>query len=57
MLAQAIKTFGSKDNAEAWLNSPVISLGMKRPIDLLVTTEGAQQVETILGRIESGTYT
>jgi len=57
ILAQAIKTFGSKDNAEAWLNSPAISLGMKRPIDLLVTTEGAQQVETILGRIESGTYT
>jgi hypothetical protein len=57
MLALATKTFGSQDAAEAWLNSPAMSLGMKRPIDLLVTTEGAQQVETILGRIDSGTYT
>jgi uncharacterized protein (DUF2384 family) len=57
ILAQATKTFGSEDAAEAWLNSPVMSLEMKRPIDLLATTEGAQQVETALGRIEYGTYT
>jgi putative toxin-antitoxin system antitoxin component (TIGR02293 family) len=56
ILAQAIKTFGSQDNAEAWLNSPVVSLEMKRPIDLLATTKGAKLVETILGRIEYGTY-
>ena len=56
ILAQATKTFGSEDAAEAWLNSPVMSLEMKRPIDLLATTEGAQQVETALGRIEYGTY-
>jgi hypothetical protein len=57
ILAQAIKTFGSQDAAEAWLNSPAMSLEMKRPIDLMSTTEGAQLVEDILGRIDAGVFT
>jgi len=56
ILSQAMKTFGSKDAAEAWLNSPVMSLGMKRPIDQLATTEGAQLVEDLLGRIDAGVF-
>jgi len=54
ILAQAITTFGSQEAAEAWLNSSVMSLGMKRPIDLLATIEGAQRVEDVLGRIDAG---
>jgi hypothetical protein len=57
ILAQAIKTFGSQDAAEDWINGPVMSLGMKRPVDLLVTTKGVNLIEDLLGRIESGTYT
>jgi len=57
ILAQAIKTFGSKDAAKDWLNSRVMGLGMKRPIDLMSTTEGAQLVEDLLGRIDAGVYT
>jgi antitoxin Xre/MbcA/ParS-like protein len=56
ILAQAIKTFGSQEAAEAWLNSRVMGLGMKRPIDLMSTTESAQLVEDLLGRIDAGVF-
>ena len=56
ILARATAIFGSREEAEAWLERPAIGLGRRRPIDLLATTTGAEIVETHLGRIEYGVY-
>jgi putative toxin-antitoxin system antitoxin component (TIGR02293 family) len=54
--ARAEDVFGSQERAGAWLRGTVRALGSVRPVDLLDTDLGAQQVERILGRIEHGVY-
>jgi putative toxin-antitoxin system antitoxin component (TIGR02293 family) len=54
--AQAEEVLGSQERAGAWLRGTVRALGGIRPLDLLDTDLGAQQVERILGRIEHGVY-
>jgi putative toxin-antitoxin system antitoxin component (TIGR02293 family) len=54
--AQAEDVLGSQERAGAWLRGSVRALGRVRPLDLLDTDLGAQQVERILGRIEHGVY-
>ena len=53
---RAEEVFGSHERAGAWLRGTVRALGGVRPLDLLDTDLGAQQVERILGRIEHGVY-
>jgi putative toxin-antitoxin system antitoxin component (TIGR02293 family) len=52
----AADVFEDSDIAWDWLQSPNGSLEWKIPLELLETDEGAQQVETILGRIDYGVY-
>jgi putative toxin-antitoxin system antitoxin component (TIGR02293 family) len=54
--ARAEEVFGSQERAGDWLRGTVRALGGVRPLDLLDTDLGAQQVERILGRIEHGVY-
>lgn len=54
--ARAEDVFGSHQRAGEWLRGAVRALGGVRPLDLLDTDLGAQQVERILGRIEHGVY-
>jgi putative toxin-antitoxin system antitoxin component (TIGR02293 family) len=54
--AGAEDVLGSRERAGGWLRGPVRALGGVRPLDLLDTDLGAQQVERILGRIEHGVY-
>jgi putative toxin-antitoxin system antitoxin component (TIGR02293 family) len=54
--ARAEDVFGSQERAGAWLRGTVRALGWIRPLDLLDTDLGAQQVDRILGRIEHGVY-
>jgi putative toxin-antitoxin system antitoxin component (TIGR02293 family) len=54
--ARAEDVLGSQERAGAWLRGTVRALGGLRPLDLLDTDLGAQQVEQILGRIEHGVY-
>jgi putative toxin-antitoxin system antitoxin component (TIGR02293 family) len=54
--ARAEEVLGSRERAGAWLRGTVRALGQVRPLDLLDTDLGAQQVERILGRIEHGVY-
>ena len=54
LIAAAEETFGSQEKANSWLRRPTTALGGERPLDLLVTDEGARQVETLLGRIGHG---
>jgi putative toxin-antitoxin system antitoxin component (TIGR02293 family) len=53
--AEAIETFGDEATAIDWLKSPNRALGDK-PLSLLDTEAGADQVLRVLGRIEHGVY-
>lgn len=56
ILGRAAEIFGSRPEAEAWLNAPAIGLDQRRPIDLLSTSVGVEAVEDYLTRIEYGVY-
>ena len=45
-----------RDNAGRWLQKPNRALGGVAPLDLLSSDLGAEQVETILVRIDYGVY-
>ena len=45
---------GDVGAAHAWLTQPVKGLGGERPVDLLQTTLGTQQVLDLIGRLEHG---
>lgn len=56
-LAAAIELFeGSRPSAERWLGVYVRGLGAK-PIDLLDSDDGLQQVLNVIGRLEHGVFT
>ena len=44
-------------HAMTWLRRPQPGLGGNVPLDLLVTQAGADEVETLLRRIDFGVYT
>jgi putative toxin-antitoxin system antitoxin component (TIGR02293 family) len=56
VLAKATAVFGSKEEAEQWLERPATGLDQRRPIDLLATPAGVQLVEDFLVRLEYGVY-
>lgn len=39
-----------------WLNSPLISLGSKKPIEFINNDTGISMINDLLGRIEHGVY-
>jgi putative toxin-antitoxin system antitoxin component (TIGR02293 family) len=53
---QAIRVFGTEEEAREWLTSPAYGLEGQRPIDLLDTEPGSFQVRDYLGAIEYGNY-
>jgi putative toxin-antitoxin system antitoxin component (TIGR02293 family) len=57
ILAKATEVFGSRQEAEQWLERPAIGLNQRRPIDLLATPAGVELVETFLDRLDYGVYT
>jgi putative toxin-antitoxin system antitoxin component (TIGR02293 family) len=56
ILAKAIDVFGSRREAEAWLEERALGLDGNRPIDLLSTPAGTELVETFLDRLAHGVY-
>jgi len=48
--------FESPVNFQNWMNSENMSLGGKKPIDLLPSRYGAQMILDVIGRIEHGIY-
>lgn len=54
ILAHARRTFGSDEAVSAWLKAPNRALGGATPLDLLETELGADEVETVLGRLDYG---
>jgi putative toxin-antitoxin system antitoxin component (TIGR02293 family) len=57
ILAQATEVFGSRSEAEKWLEQPAMALEGRKPIDLLATSVGVEIVENHLTRLEYGVYT
>jgi putative toxin-antitoxin system antitoxin component (TIGR02293 family) len=56
ILTKATSVFGSKEEAEQWLEQPAIGLNQRKPIDLLATPAGTELVEDFLVRVEHGVY-
>lgn len=56
ILTKATSIFGSKEEAEHWLERPAIGLDQRKPIDLLATPAGVELVEDFLARLEYGIY-
>ena len=57
VIAVAEEVLEDADNAMTWLRRPQPGLGGQVPLELLVTQAGADQVETLLRRIDFGVYT
>ena len=56
IVSRAIAVFGSKEEAERWLERPAVGLDQRRPLDLLSTPAGVETVEEHLTRLEYGVY-
>jgi putative toxin-antitoxin system antitoxin component (TIGR02293 family) len=56
VFAKTKDTFGSKEKATQWLQSPNRALGGDVPLELLDTDAGAHSVQTVLLRIDYGVY-
>lgn len=50
------EVFGSIDNFREWMNSTVLALGNKKPIEFLDTSLGIEMLMDELGRIEHGIF-
>jgi len=57
ILARASALFGSRTEAEAWLQRPAMALDRRAPLDLLCTPAGVEAIEEHLTRLEYGVYT
>lgn len=57
ILGRTIELFGSRTEAEEWLERPAMALEQRKPIDLLSTPAGVESVEDHLTRLEYGVYT
>jgi putative toxin-antitoxin system antitoxin component (TIGR02293 family) len=57
VIAVAEEVLETADNAMGWLRRPQPALAGEIPLELLVTQAGADQVETLLRRIDYGVYT
>lgn len=53
---EAAHVFGSLAAADDWFKKPAIGLDRQRPIDLVATPDGREQVRTYLAQIEFGVY-
>jgi len=57
IVAVAEEALESAENAMSWLRRPQPALGGAVPLERLVTQAGADEVETLLHRIDHGVYT
>jgi putative toxin-antitoxin system antitoxin component (TIGR02293 family) len=56
VFALATEVLGSEERGREWLNDEIPALGGKRPLDLLDTDLGAEQVANLLQAIKWGVY-
>ncbi|HEV7349532.1 type II toxin-antitoxin system Xre/ParS family antitoxin [Telluribacter sp.] len=56
IIAKGLEVFEEEDALKLWLNTPVLALGNKKPVDILNSSLGREEVMDILFRIEHGLY-
>lgn len=56
LLALAIAVLGTHELAIEWFHKPALGLSGARPIDLLASLHGSNQVREFLRRLEHGVY-
>lgn len=56
VFALADEVFGSRWRADQWMRERIVGLDYRRPVDLLVTAEGVEEVLALLNRIVHGFY-
>lgn len=54
--ALAVEVLGSVEAAEQWLKAPAMGLEQRRPVDLMQTLDGSDQVNLLLSRMLYGVY-
>ena len=54
--AMAHEVLGSEEAANEWLDTEAIGLEFRKPIDLIITSPGAEAVKTLLQRMKYGVY-
>jgi putative toxin-antitoxin system antitoxin component (TIGR02293 family) len=56
IIAKGIDVFENEEELKTWLNSPALALGNKKPLDILSSSIGREEVLSVLFRIEHGIY-
>ncbi|MEO5924238.1 MAG: MbcA/ParS/Xre antitoxin family protein [Bryobacteraceae bacterium] len=56
LIARTTEVLGSRDEAMRWLGTPVRALDFARPIYILRTPGGAEQINQVLGQMEHGIW-
>jgi putative toxin-antitoxin system antitoxin component (TIGR02293 family) len=56
LLSKAEAVLGNRELAMAWIERPQRGLGGRKPVDLMKTTPGRQEVELLLDRLDHGVY-
>ncbi|TLU98909.1 type II RES/Xre toxin-antitoxin system antitoxin [Dyadobacter luticola] len=56
IIAKGLDVFENESDFRTWLNSPVLALGNKKPIDLLSYSIGREEIMNVLFRIEHGIF-
>ena len=54
--ALAHEVLGSEEAANEWLDTEAVGLEFRKPIDLVITSPGAEAVKTLLQRMKYGVY-
>lgn len=53
---KGVEVFGSVERFNSWMNSEILALGLKKPIEFIDTSVGIDQLQKLIGRIQHGVY-
>ena len=56
VLAHAMSVIGNIERASEWMLTPNRALGGVKPLDLMDTEAGAEEIDEVLGRLEYGIF-
>jgi putative toxin-antitoxin system antitoxin component (TIGR02293 family) len=56
IIAKGLDVFQNEEDFNTWLNSPILALGNRKPLELLTSSIGREEVLNVLFRIEHGIY-
>lgn len=56
IIAKGLEVFEDEEALKFWLNTPILALGNRKPVDILNSSLGREEVMDILFRIEHGLY-